>query len=60
MTGPWAAYSFAPAEAVIQAIFLTLILLALPLHSLVISVLLVHMIVRNVLGHAGVELMPHA
>lgn len=57
---PWAAYSFAPAEAVFQAIFLTLILLVLPLHPLVISVFLVHMIVRNVLCHAGVELIPRA
>ena len=57
---PWAAYSFAPAEAVVQAVFLTLILLVLPLHPLVIFVFLVHMIVRNVLGHAGVELMPRA
>jgi len=57
---PWAAYSFAPAEAVIQAVFLTLMLLVLPLHPLVIFVFLAHMIVRNVLGHAGVELMPRA
>lgn len=57
---PWAAYSFAPAEAALHAIFLTLILLVLPLHPLVIFVFLVHMIVRNVLGHAGFELMPRA
>lgn len=57
---PWAAYSFAPAEAVVQALFLTLMLLVLPLHPLAIFVFLVHMIVRNVLGHAGVELMPRA
>jgi sterol desaturase/sphingolipid hydroxylase (fatty acid hydroxylase superfamily) len=55
---PWAAYSFAPAEAVVQAVFLPLILLVLPLHPTVIFVFLVHMIVRNVLGHAGVEFMP--
>jgi len=55
---PWAAYSCAPTEAVVQAIFLTAILLVLPLHPLVIFVFLLHMIVRNVLGHAGVELVP--
>jgi len=55
---PWAAYSFAPAEAVVQAVFLPLILLVLPLHPVVIFVFLSHMIVRNVLGHAGVELLP--
>ncbi|MEW6706619.1 MAG: sterol desaturase family protein [Pseudomonadota bacterium] len=57
---PWAAYSFAPAESVVQAAFLTLILLVLPLHPAVIFVFLLHMIVRNVLGHAGVEWMPRA
>jgi sterol desaturase/sphingolipid hydroxylase (fatty acid hydroxylase superfamily) len=57
---PWAAYSFAAAEAVVQALFLALILLVLPLHPAVIFVFLLHMIVRNVLGHAGVELLPRA
>jgi lathosterol oxidase len=55
---PWAAYSFAVSEAAVQAIFLPLILLVLPLHPLVIFVFLVYMIVRNVMGHAGVELIP--
>lgn len=55
---PWAAYSFAPAEAVIHAVFLTLVLAVLPLHPLAIFVFLVHMIARNVLGHAGIELVP--
>jgi sterol desaturase/sphingolipid hydroxylase (fatty acid hydroxylase superfamily) len=57
---PWAAYSFAAAEAIVQAVFLTAILLVLPLHPLVIFVFLLHMIARNVLGHAGIELVPHA
>ncbi|MGR4869302.1 sterol desaturase family protein [Variovorax sp. LARHSF232] len=55
---PWAAYSFAPAEAVVQAVFLSAMLLVLPLHPAVILAFLTHMIVRNVLGHAGLELMP--
>lgn len=38
--------------------FLTLILLVLPLHLSSVFVFLAHMIVRNVLGHAGVELLP--
>ncbi|HUG22617.1 sterol desaturase family protein [Piscinibacter sp.] len=57
---PWTAYSFAPAEAVVQAVFLPLILLVLPLHPAVVFVFLSHMIVRNVLGHAGVELLPRS
>jgi len=55
---PWAAYSFSPVEALVQAVFLPLMLLVLPLHSLTIFVFLAHMILRNVLGHAGVELLP--
>jgi sterol desaturase/sphingolipid hydroxylase (fatty acid hydroxylase superfamily) len=42
----------------VQGVFLTLILLVLPLHPLIIFVFLAHMIIRNVLGHAGVELLP--
>jgi Delta7-sterol 5-desaturase len=57
---PWAAYSFSVPESAVQAVFLTLVLLVLPLHPLVILVFLTHMIVRNVLGHAGVELVPAA
>ena len=41
-----------------QAVFLTLVLLALPLYPLVIRVFLTHMIVCNVLGHAGVAPIP--
>ena len=53
---PFAAYAFDVGEAVVQAVFLTLFLLVLPVHPLVISFFLLFMIVRNVMGHAGVEL----
>lgn len=55
---PWAAYSFAPLEALVEALFLPLYLLFVPTHALVIAIFLVHMIVRNVMGHAGIELFP--
>lgn len=55
---PWAAYAFHPAEAVIEAAFLPLFLLAVPMHGLAIALFLVVMIVRNVMGHAGFELHP--
>jgi lathosterol oxidase len=51
-TDPW--------FAALQAVFLPLTLLVLPLHPTVIFVFLAYMIVRNVLGHAGVELMPRS
>ncbi len=55
---PFAAYAFDMGEAVVQAVFLTLFLLVLPVHPLVVSFFLLFMIVRNVMGHAGVEFHP--
>jgi len=55
---PWAAYAFAPLEALLEAAFLPLLALLMPLHELVLFAFTSHMIVRNVLGHAGVELFP--
>lgn len=52
---PWAAYAFAPPEALVQALFLPVIVLCLPLHPGVITAFLAIMIVRNALGHAGIE-----
>jgi lathosterol oxidase len=55
---PWAAYAFAPAEAVVQALFVPLVALFFPFHEGALFVFLVFMIVRNVLGHLGLELFP--
>lgn len=55
---PWAAYAFAPIEAFFEALFLPLYLLVLPLNKLLIFIFLAHMIVRNVVGHAGHEIFP--
>jgi sterol desaturase/sphingolipid hydroxylase (fatty acid hydroxylase superfamily) len=55
---PLAAYAFAPAEAVIQALYVPLIALVVPLSQLALFLFLAFMIVRNVLGHLGVELHP--
>ncbi|HEV8691342.1 MAG TPA: sterol desaturase family protein [Ideonella sp.] len=57
---PWAAYSFHPVEALIQAAFLPLFVWIVPTHAGVIVVFLLHMIVRNAIGHSGHELMPWA
>lgn len=53
---PWAAYAFHPVEALLMAIYLPLVLLVLPLHGGAIFLFLLHMIVRNVLGHCGIAL----
>jgi sterol desaturase/sphingolipid hydroxylase (fatty acid hydroxylase superfamily) len=55
---PFAAYAFDVGEAVVQAIFLTLFLLVVPVHPDVIKFFLLFMIARNVMNHAGVEFHP--
>jgi lathosterol oxidase len=55
---PWAAYSFAPAEAVVEGLAVPVILLVLPMHELALFVFLIYMIAMNVLGHLGIELYP--
>jgi Delta7-sterol 5-desaturase len=55
---PWATYSFAVPEALVQASFLPLVLLAMPLHEVVVLVWMTHMIIRNAIGHCAVEVVP--
>ncbi|HEY6461617.1 MAG TPA: sterol desaturase family protein [Polyangiaceae bacterium] len=55
---PFAAYAFAPAEALVHAAFVPLVAFWLPLHPVAIGVFLEFMILRNVLGHLGLELFP--
>ncbi len=55
---PWAAYSFHPAEALVNALVTPLALAVVPLHVGVLLAFTLHQIVRNVHGHAAVEIMP--
>jgi len=55
---PWAAYAFAPAEALVQGAFVPLVALFLPVHLIAMFLFLAFMIVRNVMGHLGIELLP--
>lgn len=55
---PWAAYSFHPIEAVIEAAIFPIIVLIIPVHSLVLVASLIYMITRNVIGHMGIEIFP--
>lgn len=55
---PWAAYAFAPAEAVLEAGILPLVALIMPISAVTVFAFTTHMILRNVIGHAGVELFP--
>jgi Delta7-sterol 5-desaturase len=53
---PWAAYAFDVPEAVVMALYMPLWLFLVPTPHVAIFVFLAIMIVRNVMGHAGMEL----
>ena len=55
---PWTAYSFDPAEALVNAIYLPLVLLIMPSSTLAIFIFINHMMIRNAIGHSGYELFP--
>lgn len=55
---PFTSYSFDVGEAVVNALFLPLMLLLLPVHPVALFVFVTHMILRNALGHCGVEVFP--
>lgn len=55
---PWAAYSFHPIEAVVEAGIFPLIVFTIPAHEITLLAFLLYMITRNVLGHLGIEFLP--
>jgi Delta7-sterol 5-desaturase len=57
-TSPLTAYAFHPLEALVHAAFVPLVALVLPVHEISVFAFLGFMIVRNVVGHLGMELYP--
>ncbi len=57
---PWTAYSFHPIEAFIQAAFIPIFLLFIPVNGYGFFVFMVYQISRNVIGHLGYELFHNA
>jgi sterol desaturase/sphingolipid hydroxylase (fatty acid hydroxylase superfamily) len=55
---PWAAYAFAPAEAVVEAGIFPLTAMLLPIHPLAFALFMLWQIVFNVAGHTGFEFHP--
>ncbi|MEZ5996320.1 MAG: sterol desaturase family protein [Hyphomonadaceae bacterium] len=55
---PFTAYSFDLAEAAIMGSFIPLWMLIVPTQWEVTGIFMLHQIVRNTLGHSGIELMP--
>lgn len=58
IASPWTAFSFHPIEGLIQAIFLPLILLFLPMNVFVLVFMLVIMSVSSVINHLDIEIYP--
>ncbi len=55
---PWAAYAFDAPEALVMVAFVPIWAAIVPMHDLAIFAFVTWQIVRNVMGHAGVELFP--
>lgn len=52
---PWAAYSFSPLEAVVEAGIFPLVVVLIPIHPGALSLFMLWQIVFNVVGHTGFE-----
>lgn len=58
IASPWTSFSFHPLEAVLQAIFLPLLLLFLPMHPAALVVYLTIMTITSAINHLDVEVYP--
>lgn len=55
---PWAAFSFHPLEAIVEAGIVPLVAFTMPIHPGALFLFLLYMTFLNVLGHLGYELFP--
>lgn len=55
---PWAAYSFAPAEAVVEAGIFPVVACLMPIHPAAFGLVMLWQILFNVAGHTGFEFHP--
>jgi Delta7-sterol 5-desaturase len=58
ITSPWTAFSFHPLEGLLQALFLPLILLILPMHLYILLLQLTFMTFSSVINHLDIEIYP--
>ena len=58
ITSPWTAFSFHPLEGLLQAIFLPMLLLVLPMHVYVLLTQLTIMTFSSVINHLDIEIYP--
>ena len=58
ITSPWTAFSFHPLEGLLQAVFLPVLLLLLPMHLYVLVFQLTLMTFSSVINHLNIEVYP--
>lgn len=58
ITSPWTAFSFHPLEGLLQAVFLPVLLLMLPMHLYVVLMQLTIMTFSSVINHLDIEVYP--
>ncbi|MFM9072809.1 MAG: sterol desaturase family protein [Cyanobium sp.] len=56
---PWTSFAFDPPEALLQALFLVLIVMLLPLHPITLVAVLATMSVWAIVNHLGLDHLPH-
>jgi sterol desaturase/sphingolipid hydroxylase (fatty acid hydroxylase superfamily) len=56
---PWTSISFHPAEAVIQALAIPLIVIICPVHPLALIIFLFYCAYTNIKGHSGFQFFPY-
>ncbi|MCG2791954.1 MAG: sterol desaturase family protein [Weeksellaceae bacterium] len=55
---PFSSYSFHPSEAIIEGAVILVIVFTIPIHKIAIGLFLLFMILFNIYGHLGYELIP--
>lgn len=55
---PFTSYSFDVGEAVVNAVYLPFVLIILPTHPVALFIFVTHMMLRNAIGHCGIEIFP--
>ncbi len=58
IASPFTAFSFHPIEGLLQAVFLPVVLIFIPIHYFVIIFLLIIMTFSSVINHLGIEIYP--
>jgi lathosterol oxidase len=56
---PFSAYSFHPTEAIIEGAVILVIVFFIPIHKIALGIFMLFMILFNIYGHLGYELIPH-